>query len=302
MSWLPTPVPVHDPALATRWGRLTILLLLTLGLNACSLVGLAVEQSPWLIKRWVNQQVTLTPEQADALHDQLQQQREAFKRDALPVAIATLHRAAELARRDGSAQEVCELLDPLRDQAGVVLINSAPAWAQLATQLSAQQLGEWRDARREAQTQFAQDFVQASPDQVLNLRTQRALAHWERFYGDLDDAQVQRLTRHLQASPWSAPEAQRRQERRDASLLALLDRLRAGELQPDEAEAHMRRWLRQQWTPTEATARAEQRRWWAHGCAMVADMHTHMHASQREHLASTLSRYAKHLAELVPMR
>lgn len=275
-----------------------------LGLGACSMLGVAYEQSPWLIERWVNNQVKLDDPQANALHADLKAELGWHRRERLPAWVSTARAIADDAPRDWSAQEVCARAEFVRQELADLLMHSTVVWARLGLQLRTPQLQALAQQRQRARQDFADDFVTAPPEDALTLRTRRAVSNWERLYGDLSDAQVAALREHLRRSPWSAAQSLQRQQQRDTALMALLQDLRDLSAQGDsddalrEANARMRQWLTTLWTPQDARQADDGAGFWQHQCAMVADMHQRMSAEQRAQLARTLREYAQDFEDI----
>ena len=268
-------------------------------LGACATTRLAYNQAPNLSYWWLNNQLGIEGAQTTQVREDIDGFFDWHRREELPTYAGLLRTWQDMARRDVTADEMCRQFDTIRSRLVLASERMVEPLARLARQLGPAQLERLKDKQADSNQEFEEDFIEGSRDERIERRLERALARTEQIYGSLSDAQKRLLREQIAASPWDAQRTQAERLRRQADLLATVQRAQA---EPERAEQAVREHIaRLSASPTpgyQAQSAAAIR----HSCGQFAALHNSTTPEQRAQAVRVLQGYERDLEVLSAQR
>jgi hypothetical protein len=203
-----------------------VLLLCCLMGTGCSIVGTVYGQLDRLIVMQADRWLALDDGQEAALREAVVHSVERHRSEELPGWIALLHALADLVESgepaEGDMLAAIEQARSLVERSTHLLLRPA---AEILARLEPRQLEHLAQALEEDNDEYAEEFLDPSPERRANARVERTREAIERWSGRLDAAQRDRVEALMAAVPDGA-EAWR--DYRHAWQDALLGHLHAG--------------------------------------------------------------------------
>lgn len=275
--------------------RIIGLLVLAVGLSACSAVKLGYGSAPQVVYWWLDGYLDFTDAQAPQVRDELDRLHRWHRSTELPKLAALLQQAAQMAPGDVSAREACALVADIRSRIGAVAQQAEPALASLAPGLSAAQLQHLAQRYARNDADFRKDWLDTSPTERVERRYKQWLERGESIYGTLDDVQKAVLRQQVLQSGFSAELLAAERQRRQRDALATL---RQASAQPQQAAALMRGYLQRTQDSPDPAWRSHRDQMLQEGCRTFAALHASTTPAQREAAARRLRAYQRDLLEL----
>lgn len=268
--------------------QLALLLLAGIVVAGCSVLRLAYEQVPQLLYWRIDAFVDVSGEQTPPLREAIDRWFSWHRRTQLPDYMALLARAQREVVEPTTPAAVCAWADEGDRRLDLALDVAVPDAAELMLSLTPEQLLHIERRMAKGNRETRSNFLQPDRAERQAAALKRTAERFETLYGDLDDAQRERLSTLLARSSFD-PErwlAERRLRQREMlRTLATVSALGRGggdgaaALQQAQAAARM---LAARVTESpRADYRAYQQRVWEDNCALVATMHNAMHPAQR---------------------
>lgn len=275
--------------------RIIGLLVVAVGLSACSAVKLGFGSAPQVVYWWLDGYLDFTDAQAPQVRDELDRLHRWHRSTELPKLAALLQQAAQMAPGDVSAAQACTVVADIRSRIGAVALQAEPALARLAPGLSAAQLQHLADRYARNDADFRKEWLDTSPTERVERRYKQWLERGESIYGALDDAQKAVLRQQVLQSGFSAELLAAERQRRQRDALATL---RQASAQPQQATALLRGYLQRTQDSPDPAWRSHRDQMLQEGCRTFAALHASTTPAQREAAARRLRAYQRDLLEL----
>ena len=271
--------------------------LLALGLAGCSTVKLAYNNLPELSYWWLDGYLDFDDSQAPRVRAELERLLAWHRRNELPRWIELLQQAQQLAPGDATAAQACALNDAVRDRLLVLAEQAEPASAELALTLAPAQLQHLQRKLESRNAEFADDWLDATPEAIQTRRYKRWLDWAETLYGTLDETQRAALRAMVAKPPFDPPMAEAQHRPRQAVLLAGLASLQDG-ASAAKARQVLKDYVQMVAQPAPGGWREHREALQLEGCRNFAALHASTNAQQRAHARQRLLGYEQDLRAL----
>lgn len=264
--------------------------LLALALAGCGVVRLAYNQAPNLASVGIDKYVDLDDEQTLFTRDAISAWFRWHRSTQLPVYAGMLTRMQVQVMDNTTGAALCRWEPELRLRAEAALAQAVVPATELVVTLRPQQLRSIEKRYERSNKEFRDDFLQPDLDDRREERQERIAQRLETLYGRLNDAQQERLSKALAASPYDAEVWQQERLARQHDTLQTLRTLTGDglALPPSAAQAEVKAmmgsWLR---SPRPAYV-AYQRKVVEDNCAWLAELHNSTTPEQRRHARDKL--------------
>lgn len=277
---------------------ISVLLIATLLLAACSSVRLGYSQAPNLIYWWINGYVSLNETQSTLLSGELNRWYDWHRRSQLPEYAALLARARLEAREPVTAAQMCRWRGLIAQRLELAYDRFSPALAELAVSLSPQQIDRLEKRLSESHGELTKEMTRGDgPAGRPSAATRRVERIAKDLLGSLSDAQLERIAKAAANDPVTTTLWLQERLARQQDLVKSLRRLReqegSGAAQAtSEATAQARGHLRTfaaswQRSPREPY-RALQQRSMRQRCQLAADLLNMSSPEQRQSVDNKL--------------
>ena len=261
-------------------------------LSGCSTIKLVYNQSDDLLYWWLDGYADLQDGQKQFTREALSDLQRWHRQQQLPEYIALLKRMQTLAPQDITPAQVCAVTEDMKDSFIRLLRHVEPATAQLAVQLSPDQLRSVRKRFDKTNKDWRADWLEPNAEDRLRYRTKQATNRLEDFYGRLDKPQREALQQWLSTSQFDPVLSYADRERRQADTLQTLQRIaQEGTTKPDQAQALLRGLVDRSFTSPNERFRSYSKALWQENCEGFAKLHNSTTPAQRQRLVETLRGY-----------
>ena len=261
-------------------------------LSGCSTIKLVYNQSDDLLYWWLDGYADLQDGQKQFTREALSDLQRWHRQQQLPEYIALLKRMQALAPQDVTPAQVCAVTEDMKDSFIRLLRHVEPATAQLAVQLSPDQLRSVRKRFDKTNKDWRADWLEPNAEDRLRYRTKQATNRLEDFYGRLDKPQREALQQWLSTSQFDPVLSYADRERRQADTLQTLQRItQEGTTKPDQAQALLRGLVDRSFTSPNERFRSYSKALWQENCEGFAKLHNSTTPAQRQRLVETLRGY-----------
>jgi hypothetical protein len=291
---------MHFPSrlIASRLGRIIVLLTLAAGLAACSAIRLGYGSIESLAYWWLDSYIDFDERQGPLVREDLARLHAWHRREELPRVAQLLQRMEQLMPGDIRPEQACALVDDLRERGLALAARAEPALVTLATSLKPEQLQHIRAKYRKNNAKYRDDWLSLTPEEQREKRFKQFVERAEMIYGDLDEPQREALRRDMDQGPFDARFILAERQRRQRDLLRTLAQVTHPGVSFESARELMRAYLDRAITPPDPKARAQQDATIAAGCRQFAALHASTTAEQRERAVRRLRAYQRDLQEL----
>lgn len=278
------------------WFVLVLAVALT---SACSAIRFGYGQVPTFAYHWLDGWIDFDDAQATKARDALDAMHRWHRRTQLPDYAQWLTKtAAEMARGDVTADEVCRSGKELEARWFALVDHLSPAAAELMASLSDKQIARLEKRFDEGLKRFRDDYAKGDAKAREEKSLERAVSRSETIYGSLDDAQKAVLEQHVKTPLWD-PEiviVERKQRIRDL-IEIVKDGRRAVQDGPRDAalaklRVSLRDWAEGGVQSPRADYRAFQKRMQEASCALSAKVHNAGGAAVRQAARQKLEGWA----------
>ncbi|WP_083686396.1 DUF6279 family lipoprotein [Rhodoferax koreense] len=278
-------------------GRIIGLLLAAAVLQSCSAIKLGYNNGPDLAYWWLDGYADFTGEQAIRLKEDLGQLQAWHRRRELPEYAKLLRQAQALMPQDVDAAQVCSEWANVRQRLDVLVVAAAPTAAQLAMTLQPQQITALEKKYARSNADFRKDWLDRSPEQVLDKRYDKALENAQTVYGRLDTEQRELLRQQVARSGLDEQTRYAERLRRQQDTLQTLRQWLARPPEPAQAVQEAREAIERLMRPSVPGQKAQEAAT-QQMCEGVAALHNRTTAAQRQHGLKWLAGYERDLKEL----
>ncbi|MGJ7579290.1 DUF6279 family lipoprotein [Variovorax sp. RHLX14] len=274
-------------------------ILVGVALSGCSAIKLAYNNLPELGYWWLDGYVDFSGAQTPQVRDQLAQLLERHRKNELPRLLALVEKAERMAPEDVTGSQICIFSDEIRTRVLAVALDASQAGAELAATLSASQLQYLQAKYAKVNAEYADDWLDRSPDQQHKKRYDTFLDRSEDFYGTLDNGQRTLLRELVDRSIFDPRlvDAERRQ--RQQEFLGLLRRMGSGKAPVRELRAAIDAYSKRIAEPPPGAWKDYQHALLQESCTNIAALHKVTRPDQRERAARRLQSYAQDVRDLI---
>ena len=265
-----------------------------IGISGCSTIKVVYNNSDDVLYWWLDGYADLQDGQKQFTRDALTELQRWHRQQQLPEYVALLRRMQIMAPNDITPGQVCAVTEDMKSSFVRVLRHIEPASAQLAGQLSADQLRSVRKRFDKTNKDWRADWLDPNAQDRLNYRTKQAMNRLEDFYGRLDKPQKEALNQWLSSSIFDPVQSYAERERRQADTMQTLQRLsQDGHLanKADPAQALLRGLVDRSFNSPNERYRAYNRELWNENCEGFAKLHNSTTPAQRQRMVEALRGY-----------
>lgn len=271
--------------------------LLALVLSGCSTVQTAYNSAPTLLYWWLDGYFDFDDSQSRPVRQSIETLQAWHRREELPAYARLLQSLQQQAPDETSPAQVCATLAQARVHLQRLGGQSAEALAQLAPTLQPEQLRHLARQFEKHNQKWREEWLDGSPEELLDRRFKRTLERYEDFYGRLGERQRALLRQRLADSDFDARLAWSERLRRQQDLLRVLQEHRNGE-RPAHIKAEMLSLVQRSLEPPETAVRDHFEQLLRQGCQTLALLHNSTSTEQRRRLADRLRAYGADLRAL----
>lgn len=284
------------------WRIISALLTLlgALLLGGCSVARLGYSQAPDLVYWWVDSYLDLSDAQSSRLRADLVALHQWHRSTELPLLAGSLADLQGVALQDTTPVRLCQIVDALRPRLQAVLDQAEPGFATLAVSLKPEQLAHLQRQLEKRQQKWRKDWLDGSPTERLERRTERLIERSEMFYGRLDASQRALLRARVAASGFDSTIAEADMLRRQQDLLQTLQAIGRSGLGAPRAQDDIHQLLTRLLLPTQPAERARQELLRQENCGTFAALHNSTSPAQRRQLVETLKAFESDARALMP--
>ena len=251
-------------------------------LASCSTLQFAYNSAPELTYWWLDGFLDFNAEQKPQVRADIQSMFAWHRSQQLGQYITWLERAQTLAARNINAEEVCALYDEALDSLDHVVKELEPRAVRMLLTMDAAQVEQLQKQYNKKNRDWRKEWLQGTPDELLDHRTDKGVEQAEKFYGRLDNSQKQLLRQLAKNSGFDPRMSYLLRLRRQADSV---DTLRKLSTHAKDTDAFALEW-RQLVERTRVTPDPMLRQYSLHlskaNCASVASLHNATTPAQRE--------------------
>jgi hypothetical protein len=247
----------------------------------CTAVRFGYNQGPEFAYWWLDRYVDFNDTQSSLVREALGDWFAWHRRTELPTYATLVERARREMREPASAERMCRWFDEIRTRTDSAVDRASPAMARIALTMTPPQIAHLQRQYAKRNVEFRDEFLQQDPGERREASVQRAVKRFERFYGQLDDAQQQVIAQWVADSPFDPERWMAEREARQRDVLQTIRRLQAERAAPDAVASIKGLALRMQRSPDDAY-RGYQQRLVQYNCEFAARVHNATTPAQRE--------------------
>ncbi len=274
-------------------------------LSGCSTIKVVYNNSDDLIYWWLDGYADLQDGQKQLTRDALTELQRWHRQQQLPEYVALLKRMQAMAPNDITPAQVCAVTEDMKNSFIGVLRRIEPASAQLASQLSADQLRSVRQRFDKTNKTWREDWLDPDTQGRLRYRTKQATNRLEDFYGRLDKPQREALNQWLSTSIFDPALSYAERERRQADTMQTLQRMAqegSAANKQEQAQALLRGLVDRSFYSPNERYRAYNRELWNENCAGFAKLHNSTTPAQRQRMVEALRGYEQDFKTLMAQK
>jgi uncharacterized coiled-coil protein SlyX len=269
-----------------------VALALTTLLSGCGAMRLAYNQAPDLGYWWLDKYIDFNDEQTPRVRDAITSWFRWNRRTQLPDYAQWLDKLAGDLQQPVTAAQACRWTDEVESRMFTGLDQALPALADTALSLKPEQLKHIEKRYAKVNEDYADDYLQPDPRDRVKATMKRTMERAEMLYGDLDEAQTERVQRAMAASPFDPELWLAERKARQQDVLQTLRKLLAERPPQAQAQAALRAIAeRVQHSPRE-NFRSYQEKLTRYNCEFGAQLHNTTSAEQRQYAAKKLKGWA----------
>jgi len=279
---------------------IAVLVLLSSTLAGCSVVRFGYNQADHLTYWWLDRFVDFNDVQKPRTRDALTQWFAWHRRAHLPGYATLLANSQNLVLEDITAERTCGLGTDLRGYMDSAFERVLPMTAEITLTLTPRQIQNIEQRYAKINEEFREEHLEGDAAKRLKKSVKRTAERAEFFYGKLDNAQQELITRWVTLSPYEVNIWNAERHRRQQDLVQVLRRLNADNSTRDKAQVALRAYVERIYRSPNDDYRRYAEQVWLYNCAFVANLHNVTTAAQREHAVKKLKGWESEIRVLVP--
>jgi hypothetical protein len=171
--------------------------------------------------------------------------------------------------------------------------------AEIILTLTPRQIQNIEQRYAEINEEFRDEHLQGDASRRLKKSIKRTAERAEFFYGNLNTAQQELITRWVRLSPYGVNIWNTERHRRQQDLVQLLRRVNADNGSQDESQLELRGFVDRIYSSPYDDYRKYAEQVWVYNCAFVANLHNTTTAAQRKHAIQKLTDWESEIRVLV---
>ncbi len=268
-------------------------------LGACSALRIGYSQAPelayWYLDGYVDFNKTQTPKVREALTDWFKWNRST----QLPDYAALLAKAEVQLASNVTPAQACLWFDDVSSRFSVALERALPSLADVLLTATPEQLQYLEKRFAKGNKELVADFAQPDPDDRFKAAVKRSVERAESLYGELDDAQRERVSAAVSKSPFDVELWVAERKARQQDVLQTVRRLLAEKASNEQAQAAVRLLVERSRRSPRDNYAAYQQRLTQYNCDVAAQTHNTTTPVQRKFAAQKLKGWEGDLRALM---
>lgn len=269
-------------------------------LGGCSVVRFGYNQADQLTYWWLDRFVDFNDAQKLRTREGLTQWFSWHRRAHLPGYATLLANSQNLVLEDITPERTCGLWTDLRGYMDSAFERALPMTAELTLTLTPRQIQNIEQRYAKINEEFREEHLEGDAAKRLKKSIKRTSERAEFFYGNIDNAQKELITRRVTFSPYEVTIWNTERHRRQHDLLQVLRRLNAENSTQDKAQAALRAYVERVYRSPNDDYRRYSDRVWVYNCDFVAELHNTTTAAQRKNAVKKLRDWESEIRTLVP--
>lgn len=271
-----------------------VTLCLCLTLLGCSALKLLYNQLPTVSYWWLDGYFDVNDQQASNLKLGLRDVLAWHKANELPAITALLSDVERQLERPITGTQMCGWFTRFEPRVNAVLDRTAVMAAPILVTLTAEQLRHFDKAVAEKNAEWREKWLDASHEDLMESRLERAVQNLERVYGPISRQQTEAVRARLAKDAYDFEQDWQKRLRNQAAFRGWLAAYRGRALDTSEAKQAAAQSLQAVWRAA-AEWRIEERQ---QICQLLADFHSLMTPAQWAQAVKTYQGYQKDLQSL----
>ena len=253
---------------------------------------LAYNQAPDLGYWWLDKYIDFNDEQTPRVRDAITAWFRWNRSTQLPDYARWLDKLSGDLQQPITAAQVCRWTDEVESRMFVGLDQALPALAETALSLKPEQLKHIEKRYAKVNDDYADDYLQTDPQARVKATMKRTMERAEMLYGDLDDAQTERVKRAMAASPFDPELWLAERKARQQDVLQTLRKLLAERPPQAQVQAALRAIAERVQNSPRENFRSYQEKLTRYNCEFGAQLHNTTSPEQRAYAAKKLKGWA----------
>ena len=274
-----------------RYLGLAVLLAVAGLLQACSVMKIAYNQATELAYWQLNGYFDFNTAQTPKVREELTRVLQWHRQTQLPGYIETLQKWQAWLPGELDEAQACDIVSEVRSKLLAISDRGESAAAALVGTLAPEQLNAMKRKFSSLNEAYRSDFLDGTPQALLEKRFKKAVSRAEMFYGTLADKQLALLRSRLAQSVFDASVSLAEHQRRQRDAVQTLTPLVGGQSTADQATAAMRAYLERSINSPDPAYRRYQDKLTRDTCQTFAALHNSTTAVQRGNALQTLMAY-----------
>ena len=275
----------------------SLIVLLLFILQACSLMNTAYNKAPSLTYWWLDSYLDFSAEQKPGVKDELAALHAWHRKNELPVYADFVHELKVSATQDIEPATVCKAFSDVRSRMRASREHILPVTMKATVALSDDQLAYLEKQFAKRNKKWREEWMEGTPQERKEHRVEEAVKNAEKFYGKLENAQVDIIKRNMEESSFDPQVVYKEIVRRETDTLKTLKGLQSSTSLTEvraELEALLARYID---SPDPAYVRYFDS-FSKESCQSVARLHNATTAAQRAKAVETLAEYESNFRKL----
>ena len=203
-----------------RYAALLALVFLGAG---CSTINVAYTAGPTVLAFMADGYLDLDSDQSNLLKGRILAVREWNRSTQMADYARFLGEVRDKAKGNVTPEDVAASVAEARKRWGVMAEHVAGEIADMTPQLTAANIAAMKKKIDKRNAEYTKETVEATPEKQRERRFERIKEESERWYGSLDDAQLERIRGWVAALPVNYPLAIEDRRRRQREFVAILE-------------------------------------------------------------------------------
>ncbi len=269
-------------------------------LGGCSVVRFGYNQADHLTYWWLDRFVDFNDVQKLRTREALTQWFTWHRRAHLPGYATLLANSQNLVLEDITSGRTCGLWTDLRGYMDSAFERALPMTAELTLTLTPRQIQNIEQRYAKINEEFREEHLEGDAAKRLKKSIKRTAERAEFFYGKLDNAQKELITRWVTLSPYEVNIWNTERHRRQQDLLQVLRRLNAENSSQDKTQVALRAYVQRVYSSPNDDYRRYSEQVWVYNCDFVATLHNTTTGAQRKNAVKKLRDWESEIRVLVP--
>lgn len=270
---------------------LAVVLALAALLPACSAIKIAYNQAAELAYWQLDGYFDFNDAQMPKVREELAKVHQWHRQTQLPAYIEALQKWRTWLAGELDETQACGIFSDVRGKQLIISDRSELAAAALVSTLAPEQLDYLKRKFSKLNKQYRSDFLDGTPQALLDKRFKKAVSRAEMLYGTLEDKQLAVLRSRIAQSVFNAGISLAERQRYQQDTLQTLTPLIAGQSTAEQAKPALRAYFERALNSPDPAYRSYQDKLASDNCKTFAALHNSTTAAQRAKAVQTLMAY-----------